>query len=306
MVAFAKEAPVAVIFRTGPRKIIVQTIKWNTADDTFEPGQWLKGSIESASLSPDGRYLIYHAHDYRKGRTKGDYWKQDWLGISKPPYLTALALWFNGPWSGGCFTPDGAAVINTGDKGKLERMTPGCPLKIIDTGPQRRLARSMADYDKIHRLCPDDWERRTEIVEVEVKPDSPAYTWEREQRIAEIKSASVSKLTYSFLRALGVDKPRTAQMHSPTSYLAESEVLRKTFGRTSLKRRDSKFEFSEAPLKFPESWWVDFDHQGRVVYSEAGKLFAAAREHDWQPREIADFTDNEFYEMEPPEWAKEW
>ena len=38
---FAKSAPVALILREGP-KHTYEMIKWNTKDNIFERGQWLK------------------------------------------------------------------------------------------------------------------------------------------------------------------------------------------------------------------------------------------------------------------------
>jgi hypothetical protein len=41
---FARESPVSVVFRRGPSEWY-QLIKWNTADDSFEPGQWFHGRL---------------------------------------------------------------------------------------------------------------------------------------------------------------------------------------------------------------------------------------------------------------------
>lgn len=86
----------AVVFRRGPSKQ-VQLIRWDMYSDNFEPGQWLKGRIyeRRADLSPSGDRLIYFAANYKK-----PYFS--WTAISKPPYLTALALWPKGDgWGGG-------------------------------------------------------------------------------------------------------------------------------------------------------------------------------------------------------------
>lgn len=82
----AREADVGVVFRRGPSKQVMLA-KWNTSDDTFELGQWLKGRIyeRDCDLSPCGKYLIYSA-----GTQKSDYF---YTAISKPPYLTALGFW---------------------------------------------------------------------------------------------------------------------------------------------------------------------------------------------------------------------
>jgi hypothetical protein len=70
---------------------------WNTTDDTFEQGQWLKGRIyeRRCDLSPAGDLLLYFAANYRK-----PYYS--WSAISRPPFLTALAMWPKGDgWGGG-------------------------------------------------------------------------------------------------------------------------------------------------------------------------------------------------------------
>src|SRR5690349_10747108 len=83
----ARESPTAVVFRRGPSRQVL-LIKWNTADDTFEYGQWFKGRIyeRRCDLSPDGELLLYFAADFRRPL-------YSWSAISRSPYLKALALW---------------------------------------------------------------------------------------------------------------------------------------------------------------------------------------------------------------------
>jgi hypothetical protein len=89
----AREAPVAAIFRRGPSKL-VELIKWHTDTDTFERGQWFKGRIyESCSdLSPDGSLLIYFTAKLQLGSRFDEDHFPAWTAISRPPWLTALAL----------------------------------------------------------------------------------------------------------------------------------------------------------------------------------------------------------------------
>lgn len=92
----ARNAPFGVVFRRGPSKSVL-LIKWDTSNDTFQCGQWLKGRIyeRRCDLSPDGDLLLYFAASYRK-----PYYS--WSAISRPPFLTALALWPKGDaWGGG-------------------------------------------------------------------------------------------------------------------------------------------------------------------------------------------------------------
>jgi hypothetical protein len=99
---FASGAPVAVVLRRGPTDW-VEVIKWNTAKDSFEDGQWLHGRIygERCGLSPDGKLFVYFAAKHGKvDRSKG--YKDTFTAVSKPPYLTALAMWPEGStWGGG-------------------------------------------------------------------------------------------------------------------------------------------------------------------------------------------------------------
>lgn len=95
-VLLAKESRQSLIYRRGPTKQ-VQLISWNRQDDRFTEGQWLKGRIyeRRCDISNDGKYLLSFLQDY--GREPCT-----WTVLSRPPYLTALALWPKGDaWGGG-------------------------------------------------------------------------------------------------------------------------------------------------------------------------------------------------------------
>src|SRR5688572_26547893 len=92
----ARNAPVAVVFRRGPSNH-VELIKWDTENDTFDEGQWLKGRIyeRRCDLSPDGDLLVYFAANHKEPH-------YSWTAISRPPHLKALAFWPKGDcWGGG-------------------------------------------------------------------------------------------------------------------------------------------------------------------------------------------------------------
>jgi hypothetical protein len=95
-VVLASDAPVAVIFRKGPTRW-VQVIKWDTLNDTFEPGQWFNGRIytEYCSVSPDGtllQYLAMAAHWSRGNSNETGEGHISWVAVSKIPWLTALVF----------------------------------------------------------------------------------------------------------------------------------------------------------------------------------------------------------------------
>src|SRR5688572_26912527 len=99
----ASDADVAVIFRRGPSKR-VELVRWDTKRDVFERGHWFHGRIyeRRSDLSPDGELLVYFASKLG-GRPPSDpSYTYAWTAVSKPPWLTALALWPKGNcWHGG-------------------------------------------------------------------------------------------------------------------------------------------------------------------------------------------------------------
>lgn len=107
----ARSAERAVVFRRGPSKQVL-LLTWNTATDEFEEGQWLKGRIyeRRCDLSPNGELLLYFAATHRMPYLS-------WSALSRPPYLTALALWPKGDaWGGGgLFETGNRIALNHGE-----------------------------------------------------------------------------------------------------------------------------------------------------------------------------------------------
>jgi hypothetical protein len=88
----ASEAPVGLIFRRGPSRV-VRIIHWNRKRDTFRYCQHFRGRIfvEDSHISPDGRHWIYFAMGgvaWAIPDTGGT-----WTAIARVPSLTALTLW---------------------------------------------------------------------------------------------------------------------------------------------------------------------------------------------------------------------
>jgi hypothetical protein len=99
-ILFARDAPIAAIFRTGPVNTTA-LIEWNTKKDTFRLGQWVRHKVypERSALSPDGKHLVYFAYRYhlRDGTRGGGF-----TVISRMPYFTARAMFVEGgTWGGG-------------------------------------------------------------------------------------------------------------------------------------------------------------------------------------------------------------
>lgn len=95
-VLLARESDRAIVFRRGPTKQVL-LLDWNTATDEITEGQWLKSRIyeRRCDLSPNGELLLYFAASQKPPHGS-------WTAVSRPPYLTALALWPKGnAWGGG-------------------------------------------------------------------------------------------------------------------------------------------------------------------------------------------------------------
>lgn len=114
-VILARDADEALVFRRGPAAWF-QLIRWDTRHDKFDDGAWIRGRIypEDCDLSPDGRLLVYKVH---RGNRAGTSYTDCWTGISRPPWLTALALWPMGTTygGGGRFTGPRALTLRVGD-----------------------------------------------------------------------------------------------------------------------------------------------------------------------------------------------
>ena len=111
-VVLARDAAVGLILRTGPRDW-VQTVRWDTALDTFEPGQWFHGRIRPAdvSLCPDGTLWMYVAEKppYSSYSRPGPWWPV----LGKVPWLTALVSRADVPT--GRFVDDDSAAFGYGE-----------------------------------------------------------------------------------------------------------------------------------------------------------------------------------------------
>src|SRR5688572_29305935 len=100
----------AVIFRRGPSKLTQQLV-WDLETDEITRGQWIGGHVYTrrCDISPDGKYLVaaftnysQSLRDRSKYKFKDEWLASGWTAISRPPYFTALALWFTGgAWNGG-------------------------------------------------------------------------------------------------------------------------------------------------------------------------------------------------------------
>lgn len=83
-------------------------IRWQTDNDTFEPGQWLRGRVyeRRCDISPDGTQFVYFAHKMHRGFA--------FTALCAPPNFTAMEFWEkDNTWGGGgTFDAHGELTLN--------------------------------------------------------------------------------------------------------------------------------------------------------------------------------------------------
>ncbi len=105
---------------------------WDTKRDTFESGQWFHGRIypDKCDVSPDGKLWIYFAAKFSRPYCKA--YHDSWTAVSRPPYLTALALWpMGGTWGGNGLFIDNERVMVGSTQPRNHPDHPPGPLRVM-------------------------------------------------------------------------------------------------------------------------------------------------------------------------------
>ena len=268
-VILARKAHRAVILRRGPHEW-VRLILWHTDTDTFEPGQWLHGRIYArrCDLSPDGSLFIYFAAKHQNPYDSP--YTYSWTAISKPPYLTALALWPKGDcWAGGgLFQTNDKVWLNHGSYRPHSDHLPKKALKIvINPAP---CGEDFPIYGT--RLVRDGWE----LVQAGNWTAGEAMIWHKQH----------PQQGYSIEMALrGYDHQRYGD-----PYIYEFALF----------TDDDVFPLENAT-------WADWDQHGRLALTRDGQVFAVPPEAfrpDLDP--VADLNDQQVEPIEAPGWARRW
>lgn len=308
-VYLARDASIAAILRRGPSKW-VQLIRWNTRDDTFVYGQWFKGVIypHYSDLSPDGTKFIYCARKENGRPVKTAKVGNCWTAISKPPFLTALALWScYGAWTyGGLFISNSHLMLNQGSfpdsKPRLKTTKGHLPTDI-----QVEAGGFLSDQQmSSHRLHLNGWELiqdwQGEFIEGDLQK---AYR--------EIESSSASPDITGNSNLLGLKANARYVTHAPGIYEKQSLRSKGVLQLTATRKRfvwvfAYGLRTSANEVELQRASWADWDQQGRLVFAHGGKLFARHVHVGGvdEPVELADFNECIPTPMEAPDWAKVW
>jgi hypothetical protein len=277
-VIFARRAPKTVIFRRGPSGW-VQIIGWNTRTDEFEPGHWFYGRIyeRRSDLSPDGSLLIYFAQKITEASKKDREYTYAWTAISKPPYLTALALWPKGNcWHGGGSFKNSRLVLLNHKPEVAKAHKNHKPRGLwVKANPHAR-----GEDDPIYsmRLERDRWAQK--------------QPWETEYRGYPEMYRTVRPEIREKLGPSGGHVIRLTRFVECLDYSEEFAV------------RGVK---SSAMATIERASWVDWDQQGRLIIARDGKVSSGDNGNgEIRERLIIDLNPNKPESKAPPAWALKW
>lgn len=277
-IVMAREAPRAVILRRGPSNW-VRVILWHTDTDTFEGGQWLRGRIygERCALSPDGTLFLYFAAQHQK---YGDGYLGTWTALSKPPYLTALALWPLGhTWSGGGVFIDNKSIClsNCGSIEPHPDHQPPRKLRVITAASEL----TKRDHTVLAQINARQWQQ------IDRPANYVRYGRRSDVPILYQRAHPTQERYYLAMRQYG---------YIPRSYPGPL-ILEYALGD----------HVNNTEIVLEGANWADWDQRGRVVYARDGQVFAqAVDEVGHFARPLADFNDQTFESIAAPDWATRW
>jgi hypothetical protein len=302
----ARNAPRIALLRRGPSKW-TRLILWQVEEDRFEEGQWFHGRIyeHRSALSPDGQLFVYFAQQLHRRSSMDPTYTYAWTAVSRPPYLTALALWPKGDcWNGGgVFASDATLQLNH-SHAQPHPKHPATGLHVV-AGQANPWFDEMTEDEPISSVIRESlgW-RLVQPGRIEDK---------REQFRRELQGENV-----------GPDGKRRRlilQMTMPTMFerphLAGRWHLRWTFygvdynqlGDSSVCDYVLRDEQTGEETLLPDVSWADWDQRGRLAFTRDGALYAIAPDEVAQVASavpLRDFNDQRPTALKSPLWAKRW
>lgn len=265
-VYLARETPFGVVLRRGPSDWVRLSL-WHTETDEFEHGQWMKGRLyeRRSDVSADGSLFVYFA---RRSSGPSQEGRDTWVAVSRPPWFTALALWFvGGTYHTGGFFPERHCLwtgfgAGTPDEGEVPPwLTPAPNLPPFVDRTNNWTDRTVW----LNRLLRDNWER--------VMDERPE-TWRRldpsEQRWLEMTIRSEADF---------------AAYGGP--FVVEYALLS-----------------GDEIVPLGQATWADWDQRGRLVVAKDGCLWDVRSSGEREL--IADFNHQTPDPAPSPDWARVW
>lgn len=277
----ARAARRAVVFRRGPTKRVA-LLTWDLTTDAVVEGQWLKGRIyeRRCDLSPDGQLLLYFAATYRQPY-------RSWSAISRPPYLTALALWPKGNgWGGGGQFAAADRVRLNHRKGEM-RLAAGHALPPGLTIEQLSEMAGWGEDDPVWsmRLERDGWvctSGRSRQIE-----DRDGKVW------ITLEPPIIWEKAHPVEPGTGVLRMLLRGIHERNgAWYVIDHTLVTGSGETLLEGTD----------------WADWDHSGDLLYAAGASLYRRRYTNGaiGSPILVADLSDMQFKNVAPPDECRHW
>ena len=285
-VYLAREAPVGVVLRRGLSAWTRLSV-WHTDADTFEHGQWLAGRVyeRRGDVSADGRLFVYFAR--KSGRGRPEQRADTLIAISRPPWLTALALW----WVGGTYCAGGLFLDQSNS---------------LAQGHQSVYVGGMAPPDQ--GTMPPWLTQATTVPRPDQTPNWTDRTvWHNRLWRDGWQPVGGEQGTAS------VYEERWQRRH-PTEPL--TLVMRQThtgfathpYGGPYVMDYALRREPSDELTDLGPATWADWDQRGRLAMARRGRLLVAepGTEPGGALRELADFNDQVPDPATSPAWARAW
>lgn len=318
----AREAPVAVLFRRGPSDF-VQLLKWNLSDDTFEHGQWLNGRIyeRRADLSPSGKYVVYFAAKYKGPMTS-------WTAVSRPPYLTAIALWEGmGAWGGGgLFDDDTHLQLNHSITRMrlIDTFTLPEEMKVVPCGEDSGSGEDSPIMDM--RMVRDGW-TQTQSGEQCFEFDLFGQHDELEAFQEQFGFLEGGKIwAEKFMKDRVEMKEKKAQ-EKTSKYdmfmtLDPPDIHVKPAGERVLEMTTLGFHEKNGPpwvqefrvlskdgeelVNLGKADWADWDRNGDLLFSQNGCIYRSKSDKLNKPKQLIDLTGSKFSPVSAPDEFRSW
>ncbi len=275
-VLIARQARVAAIFRHSAKNL-TRLIRWDLQTDSFQPGQWFKGTIfdRFADLSPEGDFLVYYARKPGQQLTI-----PAWTAVSRPPYFTALAMWPQARVDAGGGLFDAERTIRLNHRADDMALAKGFKLRkgMVVT---RRAWDASAGQDLYHeRLMRDGWTLT-----------DPALRYDFRNTVSPL---------YEKRSAAGVVvMMQTKRQGGPPGNRDQADY-------------DVVLPDDSVWLRLSGTDWVDWDQNGDLLTSQKGCLFRVSASDIGSSagpaalRCIADFRKMVFAPVKPPPEAVHW
>jgi hypothetical protein len=252
-------------------------ISWDLATDTFQRGHWFHGRIydRRSDLSPDGKLLVYFASKFNRRTLEDREYTYAWTAVSRPPWLTALALWPKGDcwWGGGLFEFNRTLMLNH---------RPGEDAPHPDHAPKGLRV----------SLNPDA-----------TGEDDPLYSRRLERDGWHLQQ----KWDFSHTLRTGFTTTRPEVRRRPHPGAPYSLVLERSIHGY---RKQDRFHLlgPNGSVRELDVQWADWDQRGRLVCL-AGGVVSVTPISTAGPGPLAvliDTSGDHPRELAPPDWARDW